>query len=457
MMWGAESAWRRRREGTGGEETRLLSGGAYYATVAAQVHLLGDVVQEFLDRHAEMEEAERDQEIREGIVRRAVEDYNRKAEAAGDPLLPEGAVRDIFSRLRRSHGVLAGLFEDPEVTDIHINGPGKPVWVKRCGRLEALDLPLTKAEIEGYIEKWQAGASHSLTPLNWGVDIRQQNARISAVHEHVALDGPAVSIRLRSPAPLDGADLVARGMMPEGVWRVLETLFVHGRVNLVIGGPMGSGKTTLMQALLRALPPTCRIVTIEGPRELDLGPHVLQLETHLPQAGDPERKGEVTARELVQRSLRMGVERMVVGECRGPEALDMLDAMSSGHDGSITTVHAGTPGEILDRLVRLCMRAPERIPLEAIRGTMKEALSLLLIVRPTAGGLRLTAVSEVIDLVGEIFAVQDILVWEDDRLCWTGYDVSETLRRRARAAGHEVPSLALVPRARRTGTGHDAH
>jgi pilus assembly protein CpaF len=456
-MWSGESAWRRRREGVEHTEASELAGPAYYAVVAEQVRLLGDMVQEFLDSHVEMEEHERDHAIRESIVRPVVQEYNRKAEMSGDPLLSDGAVRDIFSRLRRSHGVLAGLFEDPGVTDIHINGPGKMVWVKRNGRLEPLDLPLTKAEIDGYIEKWQAGAGHTLTPLNWGVDIRQQNARISAVHERVALDGPAVSIRLRSPAPLEGADLVERGMMLAVVWRCLEALFVHGRVNLVIGGPMGSGKTTLMQALLRALGETCRIVTIEGPRELELGPHALQLETHLPQAGDAERKGEVTARELVQRSLRMGVERMVVGECRGPEALDMLDAMSSGHDGSITTVHAGTPVEILDRLVRLCMRAPERIPLEAIRGTMKDALSLLVVVRPTALGLRVTAVSELIDLVGDTFAVQDILVWEDSRLCFTGYDVSETLHRRLREAGHEMPSLALLPRSARKGTGHDSY
>src|SRR5579885_1763810 len=451
-----DASWRRRRDNAPAATTEL-SGQAYYAAVSDQARRLGDSVQAYLDGHAETPEDERDRAIREEIVRPTVQEYNRRAEATGDPLLPESAAYDIFSRLRRSHGVLAGLFDDPAVTDVHINGPGKPVWVKRHGQLQALDLPLTKAEIEGYVEKWQAGAGHILTPLNWGVDIRRQNARISAVHERVALDGPAVSIRLRSPSPLAGADLVERGLLPAVVWRFLETLFVHGRVNLVIGGPMGSGKTTLMQALLRALGEGCRIVTIEGPRELDLGPHALQLETHLPQAGDPERKGEVTARELVQRSMRMGVERLVVGECRGPEALDMLDAMSSGHDGSVTTVHAGTPPEILDRLLRLCMRAPERVPPEAIRGTMKDALSLLLVVRPTVHGLRLVAVSELVDLVGDTFSVQDILVWEDGRLCWTGYDVSEALQRRVRDAGHDLPRLVVLPRSQRKGSGHERY
>lgn len=454
-MWNRETAWRGRWRGDDVPDRQgaELVGDAYYAALGAEIRILQEQVERFLEAHADLAEEDIDQHIRAEIVRPHVLVYNRAAEVAREPRLPACAEHDLFSRLRRKHGLLAGLFDDPTITDIHIHGPGKPIWAKRQGQMQMVHLPLSKEEIMATIERWQAGASGTLTPLNWSIDVTESFARITAIHEHVALGGPAVSVRLRSATPLDGPALVERGMMPHVVWEYLRALFVDGAVSMVIGGRMSSGKTTLMQALLRALPSTCLVATIERPVELHVDSNVLQLVAHPPLPGDAEHTGEVTMRELVQRSLRLDVQRIVVGECRGIEALDMLAAMSLGHDGSITTVHGNNPQEILNRLALLCMYAPERLSLEAIRQTIRDAVGFVVVVAPTSHGLRLVNVSAVDDVVSDRFVSTPMLVWEDDHLCGTGYELPERLQERILAAGVRLetvnPLLAALPRARR--------
>jgi len=439
----------------------LLEGTAYYAAVASEVAALVERVRAFLDATADGDPEERDRAIRAAYVIPSVAAYNARAEGREEPLLPVAAAeRDIFSRLRRVHGVLAAFFEDEGVTDIYINGPGKPVWVKRHGRLERHDIPLTREEIMGYVDRWQAGASHTLTPVNWRVSVRDPRARISALHEHVGPGGPIVSIRLRPPAPLDLPALVARGMLPEVVARVLVALFVRARRNVFVGGAMGSGKTTLAQALLRALDEETRVLVIEDIRELELAGHAIQLEGHPPQPGDPERRGEVTMRELVTEALRHGAERVVIGECRGAEAFDMLMAMNLGHEGSITTVHGREFAEILGRVEFLAALAPPHIPPERLRELIRQTAPVVVVVGETSAGRRVTAVGEVTGLVGASFVVQEILVWEDGRLCVTGEEVSPATARAAGAAGVDLVALVremrrTLPAARRPGGPHE--
>ncbi len=462
MVLTRDSALHRRRETStapqGGQaRPSVLAGEAYYATVAAQVRALEERAQASLDAHADRAEEERDAEIREALIRPTVQLYNRAALERRLPILPEEvAVRDIFGRLRRSDGVLAALIEDAPatgITDVFINGPDLPVWGERQGHLERLDLILSTQEIDAYVEKWIDDAQHPLNAVNWRVTARRPGVRITLLHEAVALHGRSIAIRIHPPAPLRGADLVERGLLPRVAWDYLAALYTHGAANVVVGGPMGSGKTTLMQALLCALGPTCRVATIEQSNELLLGPQVVQLECRPGQPGDPAHKGEVTQRDLVQESLRLGVERVVVGECRGAEAFDMLMAMSMGHAGSTTTVHGATPTEALNRLVLLCMLADK--PAEVAYELIAQAVHLVAVVEKRPEGRRLTALSEVVGRVGAHWSLQDLLVWEDGRLCRTRYSASDALRRRVEAAGGQLPSLDALPLIR--GQGGGAH
>jgi pilus assembly protein CpaF len=318
--------------------------------------------------------------------------------------------------------------------------------VERAGTLVDAGITLTREEILLALERMQAGTGHPLSALNPMVEVRLAHARVTAVHERIALGGPSLTIRLRSRTPLTAEDLLRKGMLPAQLWEFLCACLAGG-ANIVIAGETGSGKTTLAQALLAALPAHRRIVTVEDPIEFALErPWVEQLEVAHPDLGG---QGGVSARALVRLCLRLRPDHIVVGEVRDEAAWDMLDAMSVGHSGSLSTVHAGSPRGALQRLEHLSMRAGQDAPLGSVRSTLVEAINLIVVVRrrvETNNQVRrvVVAVSEVCGLEGDLYRVQDLVSWQGFGLRTTGLGLSERLTGRLKDAGYTLPSLGAL-------------
>ncbi|MFM7064799.1 MAG: CpaF family protein [Actinomycetes bacterium] len=296
-------------------------------------------------------------------------------------------------------GPVEDLLADPLVTDVLVNGPG-PVWVERAGRLEQTGVVLDGATIHRYVERLvgplglQADRAHPV------VDARlPDGTRVAVVLPPLAVDGPVLAVRRHGARPLPlGAfcdDLVGQ----------LLTEQVRAGANLLLYGPTGSGKTTLLNALVAGLPKEERIVTVEDVAELRLpGDHVVRLEAR---PGSADGAGAVGVRQLVHAALRLRPDRLVVGEVRGAEALDMVWALSTGHRGSLSTCHAGSPAEALARLETMCCAAPEQLPLAAVRAQVRSAVDVLVgLGRDHAGSRRVVAVHQVaaqgdpVDLLG---------------------------------------------------------
>ncbi|MCX6386551.1 MAG: CpaF family protein [Solirubrobacterales bacterium] len=292
-------------------------------------------------------------------------------------------------------GPLEPLLWDPTVDEVMVNGPGS-VWVERHGRIEPVDVTFSGvAELRHTIER-------ILAPLGRRVDEAQpmcdarlpDGSRVNVVIAPLALDGPILTIRRFRRRGLTPADLVEIGTLEPALHDFLADC-VRARVNLLVSGGTGSGKTTTLNALSSFIPAGERIVTIEDAAELRLQqPHVLRLEAR---PANLEGRGEVTIRQLVRNSLRMRPDRIVVGEVRGAEALDMLAAMSSGHDGSLCTVHAGSAQEALRRVETLALMAGVGLPHAAIREQLAGAIDVVIHQQRGRDGVRrVTAVAEVV-------------------------------------------------------------
>jgi pilus assembly protein CpaF len=243
------------------------------------------------------------------------------------------------------------------------------------------------------------------------VDARlSDGSRVNAVVAPLAIDGPLLSIRRFSVDKLMPADLVERRAMTAGMMELLEAA-VKARLNIIIAGGTGAGKTTLLNALSSFINPKERIVTIEDAAELQLRqPHVARLETR---PSNLEGNGAIRQRELLINSLRMRPDRIVVGECRGEEALDMLQAMNTGHDGSLTTVHANSPRDAISRLEVMVSLASANMQLVSIRQQVASAVQLLVQAsRMSDGSRRVTSITEVTGMEGEVITLQDIFVFE---------------------------------------------
>ena len=308
-------------------------------------------------------------------------------------------------------GPLEPLLADPEVDEVMVNGTGT-VWVERRGRLEATDVTFSdEAELRHAIERILAPLGRRVDEAEPLCDARlPDGSRVNVVLPPLAVDGPTLTIRRFRPRGLTPAELVARGTWSQALHDVLAAA-VRARCNVLVSGGTGSGKTTTLNALSSFVGAGERIVTIEDTAELRLQqPHVVRLEARPPSV---EGRGEVTIRRLVRNALRMRPDRIVVGEVRGAEALDMLGAMGSGHDGSLCTVHAGSPEEALRRIETLALMADVGLPHAAIREQVAAAVDLVVHqARMADGSRRVVALAEVVRVAGgpaprELYSMRD--------------------------------------------------
>jgi pilus assembly protein CpaF len=308
-------------------------------------------------------------------------------------------------------GPLEILLKDPSISDILVNKFDR-VFIERNGRLELSEVRFRdNLHLRQIIDRIVAQVGRRIDEISPMADARlPDGSRVNAIIPPLALDGPAMSIRRFGSRPLQVEDLIRHGAFPQPVFEFLSAA-VRARCNILISGGTGSGKTTLLNCLSRYIPHDERVITIEDAAELQLQqPHVVRLETR---PSNIEGKGEVTQRELVRNCLRMRPDRIIIGETRGAEALDMLQAMNTGHEGSMTTVHANNTRDALARLEVMIAMAGYDIPLRALRTQIASAIQVIIQSRRLPGGHRkLTSVTEITGMEGENIQTQDIFLFE---------------------------------------------
>lgn len=310
-------------------------------------------------------------------------------------------------------GPLEPLLNDPEVSEIMVISAHQ-IYVERRGKLTLSDRRFRDdAHALQIIDKIVSPLGRRIDEKSPYVDARLlDGSRVNAIIPPLALKGPCITIRKFSKDPFTISDLVQFGSLTNELAQFLRAC-VLGRLNVVVSGGTGSGKTTLLNVLSSFIPEDERIVTIEDAAEIQLRQdHVVSLESR---PKNIEGAGEVTIRDLVKNSLRMRPDRIVVGECRGGEALDMLQAMNTGHDGSLTTGHANSPREMLSRLETMCLMAGLELPLKAIREQVAAAVDLIIQqTRLRDGTRKIVAVTEVVGMEGEVITMQDLFVFEQE-------------------------------------------
>ena len=304
-------------------------------------------------------------------------------------------------------GPLAPLLADPAVTDVLVNGPYK-VFIERFGRLEKTEIRFRDAEhLVRIIQRIAARVGRRVDESSPMVDARlPDGSRVNATLPPITIDGPTLSIRRFGKRRLRRDDLMELGMFSPAMREFMQ-LVVRGRKNILIAGGTGSGKSTFLGAITEAIPDHERIVTIEDAAELILDQdHVVRMETRPPNI---EGHGRIMARDLVVNALRMRPDRIIVGEVRSGEALDMLQAMNTGHDGSLTTIHANSPRDALARLETMVLMAGLDLPSRAIREQIVSAIQLIVHVRRYEDGVRrVQSISEITGMEGETPQLQDI-------------------------------------------------
>jgi pilus assembly protein CpaF len=326
-------------------------------------------------------------------------------------------------------GPLETLLADPTISDILVNSHST-IYIERRGRLEATNVRFKDDEhLMRVIERIVSSVGRRIDESSPMVDARlQDGSRVNAIIPPLSIDGPVLSIRRFGSDPLRMAALVENKALTKDIADMLQ-MTVNARLNILISGGTGAGKTTLLNALSAYIPENERIVTIEDSAELQLQqPHVVRLETRPPNI---EGRGEVTQRELVKNALRMRPDRIVIGEVRGGEAIDMLQAMNTGHDGSLTTVHANTPRDALARLETMIQMTGMRLSDRAMRQQIASALNLVVqVARMSDGSRRITSISEITGMEGETITMQEIFQYER-----TGVDSQGTVLGRFRPTG----------------------
>ena len=355
-----------------------------------------------------------------------------------DLLIQEGVALSIIERDRLVNevhhelfglGPLEPLLADPTISDILVNSYSN-IYIERRGKLEKTAISFKDDEhLMRVIERIVSTVGRRIDEAQPMVDARlMDGSRVNAIIPPLAIDGPILSIRRFGTDPLKMPALIENGALTKEIAMLFE-MCVKARLNIIISGGTGAGKTTLLNALSAYIPGDERIVTIEDSAELQLQqPHIVRLETRPPNI---ESKGEVTQRDLVRNALRMRPDRIIVGEVRGGEAIDMLQAMNTGHDGSLTTIHANSPRDTLGRLETMIQMTGMRLSDRAMRQQIASAIDLVIqVARLTDGTRRITSISEITGMEGETVAMQEIFHFER-----TGIDSMGKVLGRFRSTG----------------------
>src|SRR5215204_3329237 len=307
-------------------------------------------------------------------------------------------------------GPLEPLLKDPTISDILVN-KHDTIYIERRGKIERTNVTFKDDEhLMRVIERIVSSVGRRIDESSPMVDARlQDGSRVNAIIPPLAIDGPVVSIRRFGAEPLRMAMLIENKALTKDIADMLE-MVVHARLNVLISGGTGAGKTTLLNALSAFIPENERIVTIEDSAELQLQqPHTVRLETR---PANIEGKGEVTQRELVRNALRMRPDRIVIGEVRGGEAIDMLQAMNTGHDGSLTTIHANTPRDALARLENMISMANLNLPHHSVRQQIASAITVVIqVLRLVDGRRKVTSIQEVTGMEGDVITMQEIFAF----------------------------------------------
>ncbi|MCB2224111.1 MAG: CpaF family protein [Actinobacteria bacterium] len=377
-----------------------------------------DPLAEFKERarealFAHLDEQGFDPAVAEADLRRTVMAELTQLMAEGDAPLTAPERDRLASEISEDilgYGPIERFLADDSVTEVMVNATD-PIFIERDGRIVQTESAFrSAAHVRHVIERIVSRVGRRIDEASPMVDARlPDGSRVNAVIPPLAVDGPSLTIRKFARDPFRTDDLVTMGTLTTPMARLLESC-VKGRLNLLISGGTGTGKTTLLNVVSSFIPDDQRIVTIEDAVELQLDQrHVVRLEARPPNV---EGKGEVTIRDLVRNALRMRPDRIVVGEVRGPEALDMLQAMNTGHDGSLSTLHANSPRDALSRLETMVMMAGIEIPISAVRDYLASALSVIVhLSRMSDGSRRVTRVSEIVGMEGEVVTMQDLFTF----------------------------------------------
>ena len=340
----------------------------------------------------------------------------------------QGIVRDIQNEVL-GLGPLEPLLADPTISDILVN-THRQVYVERRGRLEMTDIHFAnEGHLRKIIDRIVSRVGRRVDESSPMVDARlPDGSRVNAIIPPLAIDGSMLSIRRFSVNPLKMNDLIGFKSLTPEMGEIIGGL-VKGKCSILISGGTGSGKTTLLNIMSGFIPSSERIVTIEDAAELQLQqPHVVRLETRPPNV---EGKGEVSQRALVRNSLRMRPDRVIIGEVRGAEALDMLQAMNTGHEGSMATVHANTPRDALGRIENMVNMGGLNLPIKAVRQQINSAIWVVIqVLRLTDGKRKLTSIQEITGMEGDIITMQEIYTFEQ-----TGISADGTVQGHFRATG----------------------
>ncbi len=349
-------------------------------------------------------------------------------------------------------GPLELLLHDSTISDILVNGC-KQIYIERAGKLELTDVTFNDdRHLMNIIDRIVSGVGRRIDESSPMVDARlQDGSRVNAIIPPLALDGPTLSIRRFTVDLLTIDNLIELGSVTQEIAIVLNAI-VKGRMNVLVSGSTGAGKTTMLNVLSGFIPNDERIVTIEDSAELQLQqPHVVRLETRPPNI---ENKGQVTARDLVRNSLRMRPERIIVGEVRGAEALDMLQAMNTGHDGSLTTVHANSPRDALSRVETMVSMTGISFPTATLRAQLASAINVVVqIERHEDGRRRLTSIQEIDGMEGDIITMSELFAFERKGLDENGNVLGElratgvipAFHKHLKRKGIEIPVETFEP------------